>query len=214
MVLHSVRLRPEASNATHRDLADPTWDHAGIHHAWTSGAERPSRTLPPHFEGRDCQSSEGRHARASSGPSTTGREYNDERPHEALGQVPPKQRYEPSLRIYTGKLSAPEYEDAEVRWASNGGGVSFRGKYLPWENCWPRQPVAFRQIDDGVHEVRYGSHCLGYFLERDKQPRLRPERPAVALAAGEADCGGSVYATEPPKPEPAAAVHGKEALGA
>jgi putative transposase len=143
-----------------------------------------------------------------------GREYNDERPHEALGQVPPKQRYEPSQRIYTGKLSAPEYEDAEVRWASSNGRASFQGKSILVGRLLAKQPVAFRQIDDGVHEVRYGSHCLGYFLERDKQPRLRPERPVVVLAAEEADRGGSVCATEPPEPEPTSAVLGKEVLGA
>jgi putative transposase len=143
-----------------------------------------------------------------------GREYNDERPHEALGQVPPKHRYEPSRRIYTGKLSAPEYEDAEIRWASNAGRASFQGKSILVGSLLAKQPVAFRQIDDGVHEVRYGSHCLGYFLERDKQPRLRPERPVVALSAQEADRRGSVCATEPPEPEPTAAVLGEEVLGA
>ncbi len=77
-----------------------------------------------------------------------------------------------------------------------------------------KQPVAFRQIDDGVHEVRYGSHCLGYVLERDKQPRLRPERPVIVLTAEEADHGGSVSATEPLGAWPLNSGNDKEVLGA
>ena len=37
------------------------------------------------------------------------REYNDERPHEALAQAPPAQHYQPSPRPYARALRAPEY---------------------------------------------------------------------------------------------------------
>jgi putative transposase len=126
-----------------------------------------------------------------------GREYNDVRPHEALGQVPPKRRYEPSPRGFTGKLRMPEYEEAQVRSTSTKGEVSFKGKIFSVGTLLAKQPVAFREVEDGVHEVRYGSHCLGYFLERDKKPRLRPERPAPGPIAVEPEGGGSVSATEP-----------------
>ena len=64
-----------------------------------------------------------------------------------------------------------------------------------------------------VHEVLYGTHCLGYFLERDKQPRLRPERPESVPAATAPDLGGSVCATEPPILRETSSVSGEEAAG-
>lgn len=142
-----------------------------------------------------------------------GREYNDVRPHEALGQVPPKQRYEPSQRVFTGRLSAPEYQQAEVRSVAPNGQVSFKGKSFSVGTLLGRQPVAFRQLDDGVHEVLYGAHCLGYFLERDKQPRLRPQRPESAPATEVPDLGGSVCATEPLGVRSTASDTGEEVVG-
>jgi len=143
-----------------------------------------------------------------------GREYNDDRPHEALGQVPPKQRYEPSGRIYTGRLREPEYQDAEVRRTNVKGVVSFKGKAFSVGRLLANQPVALREIGNGVHEVRYGSHCLGYLLERDKQPRLRPERPVPAPANVEAEGGCSVGATEQLGAQPIVAASDEEVVGA
>ncbi len=54
-------------------------------------------------------------------------EYNDERPHEALGQVPPARCYEPSWRPYPRELIVPSYDDDfKVRWTSNIGYFSWR----------------------------------------------------------------------------------------
>jgi transposase InsO family protein len=142
------------------------------------------------------------------------REYNDERPHEALGQVPPSQRYEPSRRVFTGRLRAPEYADAQERTVSSSGQVAFKGTIVTVGTLLAKQPVAFREVEDGVHEVHYGRHCLGYFLERDKQPRLRPERPVCAPIASAPEGGGSVCTTEPLGTWPATSESDKEVLGA
>jgi hypothetical protein len=142
-----------------------------------------------------------------------GREYNDERPHEALGQTTPRAHYVPSTRHYTGKLKAPEYEGAEVRIVATGGTVSFRGKVLRVGTLLSGQPVAFYEIGDGAHDVRYGANCLGYFLERDKQPRLRPTRTEPAPTAVVSDLRGSVCATEPPTPQAISPNSGEEVRG-
>ena len=126
-----------------------------------------------------------------------GREYNDVRPHEALGQVPPRQRYEPSRRSFTGKLREPEYGDAEVRHISSSGTICFRGKTVSLGRLLAGQPVALREVGNAVHEVRYGPHCLGYLLEYDKRSKLRPERPQTAPLAIDPDPCGSVCVTEP-----------------
>jgi transposase InsO family protein len=142
-----------------------------------------------------------------------GREYNDDRPHEALGQATPRERYEPSSRNYTGKLTAPEYEGAEIRIAGSSGTVSFQGKAFSVGRLLAGQPIAFYEIGEGVHDVRYGSHCLGYFVERDKNPRLRPYRPEPAPVAADHDSRGSVCATEPPIAEAISSGSGEEASG-
>jgi len=142
-----------------------------------------------------------------------GREYNDERPHEALGQATPREHYEPSARSYTGKLRAPEYEEAQVRIASIGGTISFRDKRFSVGRLLAGQPVAFYEIGDGVHDVRYGSHCLGYFLERDKKPWLRPDRPVHVPAATVPEPRGSVCATDPLTAQATSSVIGEEVLG-
>jgi len=105
------------------------------------------------------------------------RDFNEVRPHEALGQVPPKKRYEPSSKSYTGKLSSPEYVDCEVRWANNSGRVSFRGKGFSVGSPLAKEPVGFTQIADDLFEVKYGPIRLGFFCERDDEPRLRCEPP-------------------------------------
>jgi len=143
-----------------------------------------------------------------------GREYNDERPHEALGQVPPKQRYEPSQRVFTGKLQTPEYQDADVRWVGANGMVSYQGKVFSAGRLLAKQPVAFRQVADGVHDVRYGPHCIGFFVEADRQSKLRPDRPELVPITVEPDHGGSVSATEPPGACAPSSASGKEVPGA
>ena len=50
------------------------------------------------------------------------REYNQQRPHEALGQVAPASVYRPSVRCYPERLGEPEYPDPwECRRVSPGG---------------------------------------------------------------------------------------------
>jgi|HubBroStandDraft_1064217.scaffolds.fasta_scaffold90609_1 putative transposase len=142
-----------------------------------------------------------------------GREYNDERPHEALGQVPPRARYEPSTRTYSGKLNAPEYEGAEVRLVSSSGSVSFQGKFFYVGSLLSGQPVALYDVGHGVHDVRYGAHCLGFLVARDKKPRLRPERPQSVPAVVDPDLRGSVCATEPPTAVLASSDSREEVLG-
>jgi putative transposase len=143
-----------------------------------------------------------------------GHEYNDLRPHEALGQIPPAKLYEPSQRVFTGRLRAPEYQQAEVRLVSSVGAVSFKGKILQAGKLLANQPVAFRESGDGIHEVNYGPHCIGYFLERDKQPRLRPERPVPDPLVVEPDLGGSVCETDPLGAQSKISELEKEVLGA
>ena len=57
-------------------------------------------------------------------------DFNQIRPHEALGQKPPASAYQPSTRSFPTKLSTPEYPaHFEVRKVSTNGGIR-------WHSLW------------------------------------------------------------------------------
>jgi len=101
-------------------------------------------------------------------------EYNDERPHEALGQVPPARHYEPSWRPYPRELIVPSYgDDFRVRWTSNIGHFSWRARSVLTHRSLVSQPIGIRQISECIYEAWYGSVFLGYLDDRDPKPCLR-----------------------------------------
>jgi putative transposase len=57
--------------------------------------------------------------------------YNTERPHEALGQVPPAHLYVPSPRLYPEKLGDMQYPPlTEVRRVRSNGQIKWRGELV------------------------------------------------------------------------------------
>jgi len=58
-------------------------------------------------------------------------EYNTQRPHQALGQVPPAIRYAPSARPYPQRLEALRYPSfTEVRRVRSNGEIKWRGELV------------------------------------------------------------------------------------
>lgn len=93
--------------------------------------------------------------------ATFRREYNHERPHEALDMDTPACRYEPSARPYPSRPPKPEYPpDAQVRRVHPNGQTCFAGWLLPVGAALAGDRVAFVPIDEGVYECRYYSHRL------------------------------------------------------
>lgn len=57
--------------------------------------------------------------------------YNEERPHEALGMVPPQSRYQPSTRAHPRKLPPIEYPSHfETRMVQQHGDIHWRGQRI------------------------------------------------------------------------------------
>jgi putative transposase len=102
-------------------------------------------------------------------------DYNEERPHEALGQTPPAVHYEPSLRTMPDRPRAPEYGDGiVVRRLGNSGFFSWSGTMLRVGKLLASQPVGLKQTDDDEWELYYGPLLIGYLLKRDGKPRIEP----------------------------------------
>jgi transposase InsO family protein len=94
-------------------------------------------------------------------------EYNQERPHEALGQKPPGSWYESSRRDYPSRLASLEYpEEWQKRQVSPGGQMRWRGERVQVSHALVDQIVGLRPAGDGLWTVYFGSLELGQLDER------------------------------------------------
>lgn len=95
--------------------------------------------------------------------------YNQERPHEALGFVPPSTRYRPSQRPFPEVLPPLEYEPTDhVRHVQARGQFSFRGDTYRLGKAFHGQPIGLRLIDDDEWLVLFGTHELGRINRRTR----------------------------------------------
>ena len=90
------------------------------------------------------------------------RVYNEERPHEALGQRPPASRYAPSPRPYPDKVASPEYaEGVEVRRVRSNGEIKWAGERVFVSEALIGEPVGLVRHDDRCWTVRFGHLEIG-----------------------------------------------------
>jgi transposase InsO family protein len=83
--------------------------------------------------------------------------YNEERPHEALGQRPPATVYGPSSRPYPPRLREPEYGSTMVvRRVRSNGEIKWRGGLLYLSEALRGEPVGLHQHDERYWTVHYG----------------------------------------------------------
>ncbi|HXU93990.1 MAG TPA: IS481 family transposase [Gallionella sp.] len=123
------------------------------------------------------------------------REYNEERPHEALGLHTPASCYEPSPRPYPDRVNEPEYDTGfEVR------RVHTRGQFL-----WKRQGVflgkalageriGLEPVDDRYWRVYFATVPIAWF---DTQQLLTRPLPH---SDGQQNCGGNMEISKPEIP--------------
>lgn len=95
------------------------------------------------------------------------REYNEERPHEALGQIPPARLYEPSPRPYPVRLPEPVYPDEYVTRRVRGSGqIKWAGHDVRVSEALSGQTVGLEALEDGEWRMHFGPVALGVFNER------------------------------------------------
>jgi len=95
------------------------------------------------------------------------REYNEVRPHEALDDDVPANRFVPSPRALPSALPPIEYPGhLEVRRVSTDGYVSWRGRMLFLTEVLRGEDIGFEEIDDGIWLLFFGTIRLARFDER------------------------------------------------
>ncbi len=98
------------------------------------------------------------------------KEFNEERPHEALGMRTPSSAYHPSTRTLPERLPEPEYPGHfEVRRVSRNGGVRWNRHWLYMGHGLIEEPVGFELIADGIWDVHFAGLRIGRFDERNLQ---------------------------------------------
>jgi hypothetical protein len=104
-------------------------------------------------------------------------EYNEVRPHEALGQETPASHYRPSPRPYPKRIEEPSY-DAEhaVRRVRSNGEIRWRGELIFLSETLVGEPVGIAETESGDWIVRFAAHPVGLIDRRTR--KLRPFAPA------------------------------------
>lgn len=102
------------------------------------------------------------------------KEYNHDRPHEALGQRPPTAVYTSSTRPFPNRLPEPEYPlHDDVLTVSKTGHLRLGGRRRDPQfflaSALRGQRVGVREIADGVWLISFMSLDLGHFDMRENQ---------------------------------------------
>jgi transposase InsO family protein len=102
------------------------------------------------------------------------REFNQERPHEALGQKPPAQFYVPSVRDYPERLVGWDYaDDWQKRKISPGGQMRWNSQKVHVSHALVNETIGLKPTEqEGLWLVYFQDLQLGHWDEQTR--RLRP----------------------------------------
>jgi len=96
------------------------------------------------------------------------REYNDERPHAALGGCPPASVYRPSPRAFPERLPPIDYPGHyQVRFVCNAGTFRFKSRLLFIANALKQHHIGLEEVDDGIWSIYFCRVLLARLDERD-----------------------------------------------
>jgi transposase InsO family protein len=96
--------------------------------------------------------------------------YNEERPHQALDNATPADRYQISSRRFDGILRSPQYGDQEVRWVRHNGEIKLDGKFIYISAALAGEPVGLVE-SESCWSVCYGPITLGTIAYRADELR-------------------------------------------
>jgi putative transposase len=108
-------------------------------------------------------------------------EFNQERPHEALGMKCPAEVYQNSTRAYQGTPEDLAYPGLDTRRVSQLGGIKWGGVKLFLTTSLRGWSVGLKPAEQGRFELWFGQLLLGW-LDPDTHSFLRAEdRPQEAV---------------------------------
>src|SRR5271157_4285031 len=94
-------------------------------------------------------------------------EFNNERPHEALGQKPPVSVYHRSARVYPAKLVEVDYpQHFSVRQVKNSGCFKWQGQELYLSGALAGERIGLKQIDNSTWNIYFSFYPLALLDER------------------------------------------------
>lgn len=97
-------------------------------------------------------------------------EFNELRPHEALGDATPASVYTSSPRPYPARLPPLEYPaHYEVRRVGHNGGLRWQQRWINVSHTLRGEYVGLVEIDDAEWDVYFGPLRLGRFHERTRR---------------------------------------------
>jgi len=112
------------------------------------------------------------------------REYNHERPHQALAFQTPGSVYESSPRRYPRPLLQMAYDGWPARKVDQSGCLYWRGRAIFVSELLWGERVGLEAIDDGVYRVWFGSLELGRLDERRGKIAPVPRRRGTGPRGG------------------------------
>ncbi len=113
------------------------------------------------------------------------REYNEQRPHEALEMQTPAARYYSSPREYPARVPEPEYPTAmQVRKVRDRGNISWRGhRHVFLSETLVGERVGLEQVDDDQWKVYFAAFPIAMFDSRELRMRPLPKSVSVSATA-------------------------------
>jgi putative transposase len=124
------------------------------------------------------------------------REYNEQRPHEALGMQTPSAVYTPSTRAYPARVREPEYGSSmHVRRVRRRGSFSWKKQDVFLSETLIGEPIGLLPVDDRIYTVYFAAFPIACFDSRRRT--ILPLR-AVSCHAG----AGEGEASPSPAPHP------------
>jgi transposase InsO family protein len=108
------------------------------------------------------------------------RDYNEQRPHEALGQRTPSEFYQPATRDYPERLPDQRGypDDWQKRKVRPSGQIKWKGRNLQISKALIGQEIGLKPVDEGQWAVFFEGLELGSYDERKHRlkpaPRLSP----------------------------------------
>ncbi len=104
--------------------------------------------------------------------------YNNERPHEALGQQPPCTQWKASARQLPPQLQEPWYDaNHQVFRVRSDGAIRWQGETQFISESLAGETVGLAELEGGGHMVRFFHRELGMF---DRERRFRAFAPPHA----------------------------------